>query len=52
MITEIAQIKIHSGHEKQFESAVAEAVSLFLSDDGCHGILVHAATDRGAQAVS
>ncbi|WP_086737102.1 antibiotic biosynthesis monooxygenase family protein [Streptomyces glaucescens] len=49
MITEIAQIKIHPGHEKQFESAVAEAVPLFPSADGCHGIDLHRSVEHPSQ---
>ncbi|MGK5497416.1 antibiotic biosynthesis monooxygenase family protein [Streptomyces sp. URMC 125] len=46
MITEIAQIEIHPGHGKEFEEAVAEAVSLFLSADGCHGIGLHRSVEH------
>ncbi|AQS71524.1 antibiotic biosynthesis monooxygenase [Streptomyces pactum] len=41
MITEIARIEIHPGHENMFEEAVAEALPLFLAADGCDGVDLH-----------
>ncbi|MFJ8795230.1 antibiotic biosynthesis monooxygenase family protein [Streptomyces sp. NPDC102462] len=38
MITEIAQIEIHPGHEQEFEEAVVKALPHFLAADGCDGV--------------
>lgn len=38
MVTEIAQVEIRPGSGGEFESAVAEAVPLFESAAGCHGV--------------
>jgi quinol monooxygenase YgiN len=41
MVTEIAQIEVHAGNEEEFERAVAQAVPLFSSAEGCHGVELH-----------
>ncbi|MFJ4706048.1 antibiotic biosynthesis monooxygenase family protein [Streptomyces anulatus] len=46
MITEIAQIEIHPGQEKEFEAAVAKAVPLFLAADGCDGLDLHRSVEH------
>ncbi|CAL9360995.1 antibiotic biosynthesis monooxygenase family protein [Streptomyces sp. Tu 3180] len=46
MITEIAQIEIHPGREKEFEEAVAKALPLFLEADGCEGADLHRSVEH------
>ncbi|MBT2411014.1 antibiotic biosynthesis monooxygenase [Streptomyces sp. ISL-12] len=46
MITEIAEIEIHSGQEEQFEEAVAQALPFFLAADGCHGVDLHRSVEH------
>jgi len=41
MITEVAELTIQPGKEKDFEAAVAEAAPLFLRARGCHGLSLH-----------
>jgi quinol monooxygenase YgiN len=38
MISEIAQISVKPGMEKEFEAGVAKAVPVFLRATGCHGV--------------
>jgi quinol monooxygenase YgiN len=38
MITEIAQIDVKSGSEKEFESGVKQAAPIFRRAKGCHGM--------------
>jgi heme-degrading monooxygenase HmoA len=38
MVSEIAQISIKAGLEKDFEAGVAKAVPVFLRAKGCHGV--------------
>jgi quinol monooxygenase YgiN len=37
MITEIATLKIDPQNAKEFETAVAQAVPIFLASEGCYG---------------
>ncbi|MEW2556001.1 antibiotic biosynthesis monooxygenase family protein [Streptomyces zhihengii] len=46
MITEIAQIEIDPGREKEFEEAVARALPLFLGAEGCHGVDLHRSVEN------
>ncbi|MEV5645627.1 antibiotic biosynthesis monooxygenase family protein [Streptomyces flaveolus] len=46
MITEIAQIDIHPGQEKEFEEAVAQALPFFLAADGCDGVDLHRSVEH------
>lgn len=38
MITEVAQIEIHPGHEAEFEEAVTHALPFFRAAEGCDGV--------------
>ena len=46
MITEIAQIDIKPGTEKDFEAAVAKARPLFLRSKGFHGFELHRSIEK------
>ncbi|MFC8419526.1 antibiotic biosynthesis monooxygenase family protein [Streptomyces sp. NPDC057236] len=46
MITEIAQIEIRPGQEREFERAVAQALPCFLAADGCHGADLHRSVEH------
>jgi quinol monooxygenase YgiN len=46
MITEIAQIEVHPGHEQEFEAAVAQALPYFLAADGCDGVDLHRSVEH------
>jgi heme-degrading monooxygenase HmoA len=46
MITEIAQIEVKPGSEKDFEAGVAKAKPLFLRAKGCHGIELHKSVEK------
>ena len=46
MITEIAQIEVKPGTEKEFEAAVAKAKPLFLRAKGGKGIELHKSIEK------
>jgi len=46
MITEIAQIEIKSGSEKDFEAAVAKARAAFGRSSGFHGFELHRSIEK------
>ena len=46
MITEIAQIEIKSGSEKDFEAAVAKARAAFGRSSGFHGFELHKSIEK------
>jgi len=46
MITEIAQIDVKPGTEKEFEAAVAKAKPLFLRAKGGHGFELHKSIEK------
>jgi heme-degrading monooxygenase HmoA len=46
MITEIAQIEVKPGSEKEFEAAVAKAKPLFLRAKGGRGIELHRSIEK------
>jgi heme-degrading monooxygenase HmoA len=46
MITEIAQIDIKPGSEKDFEAAVAKARAAFGSSKGFHGFELHRSIEK------
>jgi len=49
MITEIAQIEVRPGSEKDFEAGVAKAKPLFMRAKGCHGIELHKSVEKPAR---
>ena len=46
MVTEIAQIEVKPGTEKDFEAGVAKAKPLFLRAKGCHGMELHKSVEK------
>ena len=46
MITEIAQIEVKAGAEKEFEAAVAKARAVFGSTPGFHGLELHRSIEK------
>ena len=51
MVTEIAQIDVKPGSEKDFEAAVAKARAAFARSTGFHGFELHSSIEnRGAIA--
>ena len=46
MITEIAQIEIKPGSEKDFEAAVAKARAAFGRSNGFHGLELHRSIEK------
>ncbi|CCE07209.1 conserved hypothetical protein [Bradyrhizobium sp. STM 3843] len=46
MITEIAQIEVKPGSEKDFEAAVAKARPLFLRAKGAKGVELHKSIEK------
>jgi len=46
MITEIAQIDVKAGSEKDFEAAVAKARAVFSRAKGCHGLELHKSIEK------
>ena len=46
MITEIAQIEVKAGSEKDFEAAVAKAKAVFGRAKGCHGFELHKSIEK------
>jgi quinol monooxygenase YgiN len=46
MITEIAQIDIKPGMEKEFEAGVAQAAPVFRRAKGCHGLALEKSTEN------
>jgi heme-degrading monooxygenase HmoA len=46
MITEIAQIEVKPGSEKDFEAGVAKAKPLFARAKGCHGMELHKSVEK------
>lgn len=49
MITEIAQIDVKPGSEKDFEAAVEKARPLFLRAKGCKGLELHKSIEKPAR---
>jgi heme-degrading monooxygenase HmoA len=48
MITEIAQIDVKPGSEKDFEAAVAKARAAFGRSKGFHGFELHRSIEKAA----
>ena len=46
MVTEIAQIEVKPGTEKDFEAGVAKAKPLFLRAKGCSGMELHKSVEK------
>jgi heme-degrading monooxygenase HmoA len=46
MILELAEIDVKRGHEADFETAVAQAMHLFLDSKGCNGIRLHRSLEQ------
>ena len=46
MVTEIAQIEVKPGTEKDFEAGVAKAKPLFLRAKGCHGMELQKSVEK------
>jgi quinol monooxygenase YgiN len=46
MITEIAQIEIKPGMEKEFEAGVAQAMPVFRRAKGCHGLALEKSVEK------
>lgn len=46
MIREFAEIDVKPGQEADFESAVAEAMPLFLGSKGCQSIRLHRSMEQ------
>jgi heme-degrading monooxygenase HmoA len=46
MVTEIAQIDVKPGTEKDFEAAVAKARTAFASSKGFHGFELHKSIEK------
>ena len=46
MITEIAQIDIKPGMEKEFEADVAQAKTVFRRAKGCHGLALEKSIEK------
>ena len=46
MVTEIAQIEVKPGTEKDFEAAVAKAKPLFARAKGCRGMELHKSVEK------
>ena len=46
MITEIAQIDVKPGMEKDFEAGVAKAAPVFKRAKGCHGVTLEKSIEK------
>ena len=46
MVTEIAQIEVKPGSEKDFEAGVTKAKPLFMRAKGCHGMELHKSVEK------
>ena len=46
MITEIAQIDVKPGMEKEFEAGVAKAAPVFKRAKGCHGLALEKSIEK------
>ncbi len=46
MVTEIAQIEVKPGSEKDFEAGVAKAKPLFMRARGCHGMELQKSVEK------
>ena len=46
MITEIAQIDVKPGMEKDFEAGVAKAAPVFARAKGCHGLSLEKSVEK------